>query len=184
MIEFVVTLGFLVTVIAVVFIAAAMRPAEFHLERTVTIAAKREDVFRIVRDLKRYDEWSPWSDLDRSMRITHEGDSANVGGSYAWEGNDKVGAGKMTITSMTAPERVEIKLEFMRPFPAVNQVRWTLVDLGGETAMTWVMEGRHESVFAKAFGMLMMDRLVGKSFEQGLAKLKGVAERSAPAAAA
>lgn len=175
-------LGVAATGVVGLFVVAALRPTAFHLERSTTIAASRADIFRILRDLRRYDEWSPYANLDPSQRSTFEGDTANVGGSFAWEGSNKVGAGKMTLARITPDEEVELVLEFFRPFPAVNKVLWTLADAGGgDTRMTWTMEGQNDTVFSRAFSLVMMERMVGKSFEDGLAKLKAVAERPAAA---
>ena len=93
-----------------------------------------------------------------------------------WEGNSKVGAGRMTITESRTNEAVRIKLEFMKPFAAINDTEFTFKPDGNQTAVTWTMSGTNNFV-SKAFCMFMnMDKMVGGDFEKGLASLKTIAE--------
>ncbi len=42
----------------------------------------------------------------------------------SWDGNKKVGTGRMTIIESKPSERVRIKLEFLRPFQATNMAEF------------------------------------------------------------
>ncbi len=65
----------------------------------------------------------------------------------------------------------------LTPIKADNVVAFTLQPQGGATNVTWAMDGR-VPYFAKIVHMFFnMDRMVGRDFEAGLAKLKAVAER-------
>ena len=105
----------------------------------------------------------------------YSGPSSGVGSRYAWQGNKKAGQGSMEITSST-PELIVIRLEFLKPWKATNDVVFTLEPSGSGTEVTWVMTGEHAGlgkVFSKVFSM---DKLIGKDFEKGLARLKAVSE--------
>jgi carbon monoxide dehydrogenase subunit G len=171
----------LVAVLAVV--AVATRPAEFHIERSIAVAAPADKVFALVNDLHAWAAWSPWEKLDPNMERTHSGAAAGVGATYAWKSqNGKVGEGRMTIEKSASPSQVGIELQFIKPFAATNQITFTLVPSGGGTQVTWAMDGRN-GFMAKAFGLVMnMDKMVGGDFERGLDTLKTVAETDARAA--
>ncbi len=82
----------------------------------------------------------------------------------------------MTLTESRANELVRIKLEFLKPFPAVNSTEFSFQPEGTQTAVTGSMTGTN-NFMAKAFCMFMnMDKMVGGDFEKGLAQLKTVAE--------
>ncbi len=164
-------------VIAIVFvIVVATRPADFRITRSATIAASAETVFAQVNDLHMWDAWSPWAKLDPAMKQTHEGASAGVGAIYSWDGNKEVGAGRMTITESRTNEAIRIKLEFLKPFAAVNDTEFTFMSEGNQTTVTWTMAGKN-NFMSKAFCMFMnMDKMVGGDFEKGLAQMKTVAE--------
>ncbi len=166
----------LVIIIIVFVIVVATRPADFTITRSAIIAATPETVFAQVNDLHKWDAWSPWAKLDPAMKQIHEGASAGVGAIYSWDGNKDVGAGRMTINESRTSEAIRIKLEFLKPFAAVNDTEFTFKPEGNQTTVTWTMTGKN-NFMSKAFCMFMnMDRMVGGDFEKGLASLKTVAE--------
>ena len=105
------------------------------------------------------------------MQRTYEGANSGRNAGYRWEGNNKVGAGRMTIVESVPPERVAIRLEFTRPMRATNRTTFTFVPKGLEaTDVTWSMEGNN-GFMAKAFGLQIHyhnRRRVAASIEQEL----------------
>ena len=65
---------------------------------------------------------------------------------------------------------------FLKPWKATNDVTFTLVPAGDGTEVTWRMTGEQKGVAAVFSKVFSMDRLVGKDFEKGLARLKAAAE--------
>ncbi|MEZ4398889.1 MAG: SRPBCC family protein [Kofleriaceae bacterium] len=173
-------LGAVGAAIALVLVIAATRPKTSRLERGTSIAAPAAIVQALIDDFHQWAQWSPWEKLDPAMTRTHSGAERGVGAIYAWDGNRKAGAGQMEILEVTDGRRVAIKLSFVRPFPASNLTEFTLRDAGGTTEVTWVMTGPSPFI-ARVMGVFInFDKLVGKDFEAGLAKLKAIAE-AAPA---
>ncbi len=170
--------GLVVVVIAAVAVVS-MQPSHFKFERSATIDAPTDVVFAQVQDFSKWAGWSPWEKLDPQAKKTHEGSPATVGASYAWDGNDQMGAGKMTLSELKAPEFIRIRLEFLRPMAAVNDTRFTFSNEAGKTRVTWTMEGEN-GFMSKAFGLFFdMDKMVGQSFEEGLAAMKSISEAEA-----
>lgn len=160
-------------------IVVATRPADFRVERSITIAAPPAVVFGQVNDFHAWAAWSPWEKLDPGMKRTYTGPPSGTGATYEWQGNDDVGEGRMTIEKSTPPSTVGIKLEFIKPFAATNVTTFTFAEQGPGTKVTWAMEGTN-NFFAKAFGLFMdMDKLVGADFERGLASMKAISEAAA-----
>jgi hypothetical protein len=74
----------------------------------------------------------------------------------------------MEIVEAVAPERVLIKLDFLKPFEAHNMAEYLLVESDGATEFTWAMYGPN-NLLSKLMGLFFnMDRMVGAQFEQGL----------------
>ena len=95
----------------------------------------------------------------------------------AWAGNKNVGEGRMTIIESRPNELVRFKLEFFKPFRAVNTAEFTFKPQGGETTVTWSMFGAN-NFMAKAVNLVInCDKMVGGQFEQGFANLKEVLEK-------
>jgi hypothetical protein len=169
--------------VVVLLLVIVTRPSTYHVERSTIISATPEAVFAHVADFKKWDAWSPWHKLDPNMKATYEGTQGTVGASYAWIGNDDVGAGKMTIMAIEANKKVDIKLEFIKPFESKANNGFNFGHVGKDTKVTWSMDGNNDFL-GKAMSLVMdMDAMIGKDFEKGLADMKRVVE-SVPAPAA
>lgn len=149
--------------------------SDFEISRSITVQAEAAAVHGLVNDFHEWPKWSPWEDLDPDLQRTYTCPDSGVGAHYAWLGNRKAGQGSMEITSST-PEQIGIVLSFLKPWKATNDVSFALSPTGAGTEVTWRMTGQHKgvgAVFAKVFNM---DKLLGRDFEKGLARLKSVAE--------
>jgi|SRR3712207_2913669 len=150
--------------------------ADFEVVRSATISAGRDRVHGLIDDFHQWRSWSPWEDLDPDLQRAYSGAESGVGARYAWEGNRKAGKGHMEITD-SKPERVEVRLTFEKPWKATNQVVFDLTPAGDQaTEVAWRMTGTNKGVAALFGKVFSMDRMVGKDFEKGLARLKAKAE--------
>jgi uncharacterized protein YndB with AHSA1/START domain len=164
-----------------VMIAAMFLPTAFRIERTIMIKAPPEAIFPLLTDLRAWQGWSPWEGKDPALKRTYSGPDSGVGGAYAWEGNDAVGAGRMEITDVTVPSRMAMRLDFLRPFEAHNQVLFTLTPTEGgargATTVSWVMTGENPFLAKVVQVFVSIDAMVGPDFEAGLANLRRAAEK-------
>lgn len=169
-----IVLGSVVLLVSAVLIFAATKPDSFRVERSMLIPAPPEVLHTIVNDFRTWEQWSPWEKLDRNMKKTFSGPVSGAGSSYAWEGNDDVGKGKMEILESTPYSLVKIKLEFIEPFPVSNTTEFTFTPAEGGTKVVWAMYGPSPYI-SKLFSVFMnMDAMIGKDFEEGLNNLKGM----------
>ncbi len=163
--------------VAALLLVAATRPKRFRVERQATIQAAPDKVFGYVNDFHRWTAWSPWEKLDPDMNRSHAGPSSGPGASYAWEGNKKVGQGRMEVLESVAPKRLVIQLDFLKPFEAHNIAEFGFEAVGGATRVTWAMHGPSPFMMRLIGVFMSMDKMVGKDFEAGLANLKAAAEK-------
>jgi polyketide cyclase/dehydrase/lipid transport protein len=166
--------------VAAVLAYAATKPNTFLVRRSASIAAPLEKIFPMVDDLRAQSAWSPF-EKDPNMKRTHSGAPRGKGAVYEWDGNRQVGAGRIAITDSVPPAKVVLLLEMSRPFKAHNTVEFTLDRIGAGTnvtgtKVTWAMQGR-QPYMAKVMGLFVdCDKMCGGLFEEGLAKLKALAE--------
>jgi hypothetical protein len=166
-----------VIVLAAVLIFAATRPDTFRVQRATSIKAPSEKIFALIDDFHNWGSWSPYEKLDPAMKRTQSGAASGKGAVYEWQGDSKVGQGRMEITDSSAPSKVVIKLDFIKPFEAHNIAEFTLEPKGDSTNVTWAMHGPAPFV-TKVIGLFCnMDKMIGKDFETGLANLKAIAEK-------
>jgi hypothetical protein len=167
----------LLLVVIVLGILISRQPDKFRVTRTIVTHAQPLAVFSTVSDLQRWNEWSPWAKMDPNAQYVFEGPTAGVGAVFKWSGNKNVGEGKMTITETQSPGLVRIKLEFLRPFKAVNDVEFSFRPETSGTLVSWSMYGKNTFI-SKAMNLVMnCDKMVGGQFEQGLASLRDIVEK-------
>lgn len=166
-----------VVLLAALLAFAATKPDTFRVQRTASIKAPPEKVFALINDFHQWSAWSPWEKMDPAMRRIHSGAASGKGAVYEWDGNNKVGQGRMEITGSSAPSKIIIKLDFLRPFEAHNVAEFMLVEQSDSTAVTWAMHGPSPYLTKIMQIFFSMDSMVGKDFEAGLANMKAAAEK-------
>jgi polyketide cyclase/dehydrase/lipid transport protein len=165
-----------VLAVVVVLVLAARKPDHFRVRRSASIAAPPERIYPLINDFHRWGAWSPWEHKDPDMKRTFSGSGSGRGAVYEWTGNSDVGSGRMEIVESSAPSKVAIQLDFLKPFEAHNMATFTLEPAGGATNVTWVMDARSPFIGKIMHVFVDMDRMVGTDFEAGLANLKTAAE--------
>jgi len=182
-------LGGVAAVVVIFVIVAATRPAAYHIERKIDVAASADAVFAVLNDLQRFaNVWvifgEPWATIDPAMKKTFDGPTSGVGQSVAWSGKSDVGQGTLTIAESVPAQRVGMKLEFVKPMASKATHAFTLSpppsspssSSPSSSSVTWAMDGNHNFV-GKAFGIFVnMDKMLGADMEKSLARLKDAAE--------
>lgn len=164
----------LVAIIVVLGVVVTLQPASYHVERSLVVPGSPEVAYAVVNNLHQWSRWSPWEKLDPKMKKTLEGPESGVGSKYTWSGNDDVGEGNMLITAVTPNKKVQMDLNFLKPFESASKTDFTLEAADGGTKVTWGMDGQNDFM-GKAFGLVMdFDKQVGGDFEEGLANLSKV----------
>jgi hypothetical protein len=165
--------------LAVFLIVAALQPEDLRVQRSITISAPAAFPFAEVNDLRKWQVISPYAKDDPAAKYTLAGPAAGVGATLDWAGNAKVGTGRITIADSRPNELVRFNFEFFKPWYCTNTTEFTFRPAGSGTEVTWAMSMKNNFI-AKASGLVMnMDKLMGESYEAGLANLKNLAEAAA-----
>jgi len=154
---------------------AATRPDSFRVQRSLRIAAPAEKLFPMISDLKQFNLWNPYLRKDPGSQQTYGNVTAGPGALYGWA-SEKLGEGSMQVVDVTAPTRVSMKLDFIKPYEGHNMAEFSLTPEGDGTTVVWAMHGPANYV-SKLMGVVFnMDRMIGTDFEDGLVNLKTLAE--------
>jgi uncharacterized protein YndB with AHSA1/START domain len=170
----------LAIVIAIVLTLASTKPDTFGVQRSVVVKAPAERIFPFINDFHQWANWSPWENRDPAMKRTFGGSESGKGAVYAWNGNKNVGSGRMEILDALSPSRIVIKLDFFKPFEGHNTAEFSLrpqSEAGPATSINWVMHGPAPFTHRLMQVFMNFDKMIGKDFEAGLAKLKSLAEK-------
>ncbi|WP_170113363.1 SRPBCC family protein [Ahniella affigens] len=163
-------LGLAVVVVAGSFLLAS----SVSMERSIVIDRPASVVYPLVSDYRRFNEWSPWAELDPATTYELSSPTNAVGSKFAWSSNDpSVGKGSQTITALTPNQRVETALDFGDQGQANSYVQ--LSAEGAGTKVNWGFKSDLHGIVERWFGLLIPS-MVAPDYEKGLAKLKQVAE--------
>ena len=167
---------YLIVLVAIIIVGGSFfLPSQAVVTRSAEIAAPPEKVFAIVGDMRRFNEFSPWAELDPNIEYKYEGAESGIGQKMSWSSdNANVGSGSQTIVEYQPPNRVASELDFGSMGKALAS--WDLEPSGTGTKATWGFQSELGGIAERWFG-LMFDRWIGADYEKGLAKLKAAAEK-------
>ena len=167
----------LILAVVILLVIASQKPDTFHVQRVLLIKAPPEKIFPYMNDLNAWRAWSPYEKKDPDMKRTLSGAPSGKGAVYEWDGNKNVGAGRMEITESTAPSKILIKLDFLKPFEGHNVATFTLVPKGDMTEVSWAMDGPAPMITKVMSTIMNLDKMIGDDFAAGLQNLKTLAEK-------
>ncbi len=166
---------FLVVVLLLLLAAAVVGfflPRDYTVEKSITINAKPSRIHELVGDLKRWDEWTPWKEMDPTVVVTLGKETKGFGASQTWTSKDGVGFLQFTASDEDKGIGYDMKLDDWQSKGAIRYER-----IGDGTNVTWSMTGDVDMPVIGGYFALLMPRMVGPAFEKGLAKLKTEAEK-------
>ena len=163
-----------VAVIGIIALIASTKPDEWTIQRQGTIPGAPAKVFPYIIDLHKFNEWSPWAKLDPNIKLNYGGPASGSGANCSWEGNGKVGAGKMTITESRPNDLVRCRFDFYKPLKCMNTHEFVLKPDGSQTVVTWSSTGTSPFLFKVMLVFASADKMMGDNFERGLANLKAI----------
>ena len=149
--------------------------SDVRVQRQIDIDAPIDRVYDVVKDMQRFNVWSPWRDLDPDATYESGGTDGAVGSWFAWQSNKPgVGSGKQTITSLDPNRAVVMRLEFEGQDPASSF--FTLTPTSTGTNVVWGFDTNLGVNPYMRYVSFLMDHFLGKTYEDGLESLKRYVE--------
>jgi hypothetical protein len=153
---------------------AARQPDGFVIGRSVTIAAPTGSVYRFVGTISEWESWSPWKARDPALTSSYEGPATGAGATWIWTSLDG-GSGRMTLTEASPESGVRYQMSFLG-YSAESTGALTLSPDGNGTRATWTLSGRNSLIDKVVWLIFGMESSLAVDFEDGLARLKKLAE--------
>ncbi|MFT3707514.1 MAG: SRPBCC family protein [Archangium sp.] len=168
---------FSIAVIAVVVlgaVVASVLPREWKVTRSIVINAPPAKIHPWLIDLKRWQDWSPWTRaIDPQLRNIYEGPQDGIGARWAWLG-PTMGRGQIEIVD--ADPKRGIALDQKIESDEINShARIEYADEAGATRVTWTDSGTLPLFGGVFLGTVESD--LTAHLDAALAKLKTLAEQ-------
>ena len=155
----------------VLIVVSQLLPSKYHVERSVMIQAKPDAIHPWLDQLKKWPEWSAWTPAkDPTLVYRYEGPEAGAGAISKWEAK-KMGQGEMTLTESDPQKGVKFNLSFEHgKYRSTGSLSFQ--PAGDATKVVWGMDGDVSRNPMDRYFSLLMDKMVGADFEEGLGNLK------------
>lgn len=161
----------LAAAVLILFIAVGIAlSGTWTVQRSTTIEAPSAEIFPLLSDLDRWEEWAPWPELD----LVRSGPSSGVGAQMSWD-DPFAGDGIFRIVE-SKPESLLKYHVAVQGGQITTDGTFQLEPADGGTRVSWIEEGDFGWNPLMAYVALTMDRIQGTELERGLARLKAVVE--------
>ncbi len=166
--------GLLILIAA--FVATSfLLPSQFNVARSVTINAPPEKIYPLIANTREWKNWTVWNRRDPNMKIDYAGPESGLGAKWSWESKTE-GSGEMEFTQAEPNKSLGYRLLF-KDFNTTSTGTLKLEPEGAATKVTWSFVGEAGNNPMMRYMGSMMDGMIGKDFDAGLANMKALAEQ-------
>ena len=163
-------------IITIPLVIALIVKRSYYVERSIFINKPVTEVFDYVAHIKNQVHYNVWVQADPNLKQEFMGTDGTAGFINTWNGNNKAGEGRQEITTIIPNERVDLQLQFIRPFKS-TMLGSTLTQNVQEdsTKVTSIVSGK--SKYPMNLMNLVMDKMLGKDMDTNLNNLKAIIEK-------
>ena len=152
-------------------------PAQLDVSRSIDIDRPRASVYALVSNLRTFNEFSPWVEIDPAATYTFSGPTAAVGQQSNWSSTSPVlGSGSIRIKALKPYSQVDLSLAFGE---SRARSAFQIAGSGLKTRVTWSFAAAchpgPEAVPCRYINQLARGQ-IERNYDLGLAKLKALAE--------
>jgi len=163
----------LLGLIMLLSIVGFMLPKSYRVERTVMIHAPLDTVFNTIHDMRNWQAWSPWSDID--YMTVHFSEKTSGKGAWQHWVSESMGGGVMMYIEVKEGELIRYTMDYeMSGEFTEGYFRFEEVPEG--VLVTWGDVGEVGQNPIQRYMGLFMGSLIGSDFDRGLANVKAVCE--------
>ncbi len=173
------TLFFYIIIGIITFIAFlhAWAGKEFEINRTVVINRPKDEVFNVVRQLRKEHLWFPWFKKDFNGILKYSGEDGKMDALLYWKGHKTFYEGTQKITKVNQGKIIETKILVVKP------LRMVLIEYKGlkeidenKTKIVWGIKGGLAFPLSVMALIYPVDKAYGEKLEEGLKNLKVIME--------
>lgn len=174
----------ILSLLLVAVIAVSVMSPSAHMERSIIVNAPPAAVFQQLASFENFNKWSPWTKMDPQAKQVIEGPEVGVGAKMSWDGPE-TGKGSQWTVEYEENKRVKNAMAFDGMDGQIF-AEFVLEEVPEGTKVIWSYDsdvsktGYGNASMTKFFNAFVLESMLGKQYEEGLASLKQIVE-SAPA---
>lgn len=166
---------------SLIFILSLLFPSTARMERSGSINAPLSTVYEQISHLETWPEWNPWDPAykrDGNMLQQYSKPSSGTGAWFTWSNTvGSTASGRVEIVAADSLKGITYNMTHPAMKPVTGFLELKPTSDGKGTAILWRLETNvGMTPWWKLRGFLM-DRMFGKSMEEGLNKLRNICEK-------
>ncbi len=173
------TLFFYILIAIITFIAFlhAWAKKEFDISRTVVINSSKEDVYNLIRQLKKQPHWMPWFKDGSKATLKFNGEDGKLDALLYWKCKKLLYEGTQKIVKLNQGKLMETRVLILRPVKMVLLEYKAIKELDEKKVkMVWGVRGSLPFPLSVIALIQPADKMYGLDLEIGLKNLKNMAE--------
>ncbi len=173
------TLVFYILIAIITFFAFlhAWAKKEFDISRTTVINKPKEEVYNLVRQLKKEHLWMPWFKDNFRGILKYKGDDGKLDAMLYWKGHSKYKEGTQKIVKLHQGKIIETRLLVVKPLRMVLLEYKGLKEIDeNKTKMVWGIRGGLKFPLSVIALIHPVEKAYGGDLEEGLKNLKTLLE--------
>ncbi len=146
-------------------------PNNYKIEKSILIDAPSQEVHHYIGDLAKWEAWRQTKQADPSLEITitqATGESAN----QRWDSEN--GTGSIQFLRSDEYYGIDYDLIYEGQQPTRAGIHYSSEN--GKTKVTWTLTGIIDVAIFGPYTAMLMDPIMGPTFEQSLERLKQLSE--------
>ncbi|WP_259399037.1 SRPBCC family protein, partial [Pseudoalteromonas sp. SG41-6] len=152
-------------------------PQNYSVDKKMVINADTRTIKLLVSDFDQWHKWSPWQQVDTSIRFSVNEPSAGVGAHQSWV--SKWGYGEMTITSIN---KDKIAFNLLLDNEHIVQGTLEFAQANQVIMVTCHIEGQATTLLISGYMAMFYKYILSNAVTLGLNNLKTVAQLYEPQA--
>ncbi|KAA1150410.1 MULTISPECIES: SRPBCC family protein [Pseudoalteromonas] len=157
-----------------IIIIGLMLPQNYSVNKTIEVNASIRTIKSLTTDFDEWHKWSPWQQVDPSIKFAVSEPSAGIGAHQSWI--SKWGHGEMTITALN-----DRKMVFNTLLNNEHIVQGTLTfttNSNNSVNVECHIEGQATTILVSGYMAIFSEYVLNNTIALGLNNLKTVAQLS------
>lgn len=172
------TLFFYILIAIITFIAFlhAWANKEFNISRTIVINRSKDEVYGLMRQLKKQPHWMPWFKND-NITLKFNGEDGKLEALLYWKCKKLLYEGTQKIVKLNPNRIMETRILILRPIKMVLLEYKAVKELDeNKVKMVWGIQGNLPFPLSVLSIIQPIDKMYGEDLELGLKNLKKMLE--------
>ncbi len=166
----------IILILVFVGLVGVVLPSEYRVERSIEVNAPPSQIYPMLVDLKKWQQWSSWGQLDPATIYSYDGPDRAIGMRVQWQ-SDVLGIGSIVIDSLQFNRKLTYSINNVTDgIKATGEIRLETVD--DKTRITWISQGDVGLSIIDRYKLLTFDDKLSRGIDVGLENIKVLAENS------